>query len=191
MSTDATEPRTERPIEPTRATARSVVIVNTGHGKGKTTAAMGTLIRAVARGWKVCVVQFIKSGKWRVGEAQIAKQLGVDWWTIGDGFSWESDDLDESEAVARSAWDAARQKVSSGEYHLVVLDEITYPMNWGWISSEEVASVIRDRPPHVNVIATGRDAPPELVEVADTITEMTKVRHAYDRGVRARRGIDY
>jgi cob(I)alamin adenosyltransferase len=191
MSSDATKPRIEPPIKPKRVTARSVVIVNTGHGKGKTTAAMGTLIRAVARGWKVCVVQFIKSGRWRVGEAQVAKQLGVDWWTIGEGFSWESDDLEESEAVARSAWDAARQKVSSGNYHLVVLDEITYPMNWGWISPEDVAKVIRDRPPHVNVIATGRDAPRELVEVADTITEMTKVRHAYDRGVRARRGIDY
>jgi cob(I)alamin adenosyltransferase len=191
MSSDATKPLIEPPTKPKRVGARSVVIVNTGNGKGKTTAAMGTLIRAVARGWKVCVVQFIKSGRWRVGEAQIAKQLGVDWWTIGDGFSWESDDLEESEAVARSAWDAARQKVSSGDYQLVVLDEITYPMNWGWISSEDVARTIRDRPPHVNVIATGRDAPRELVDVADTITEMTKVRHAYDRGVRARRGIDY
>jgi cob(I)alamin adenosyltransferase len=191
MSSDATKPLIEPPTKPKRVGARSVVIVNTGNGKGKTTAAMGTLIRAVARGWKVCVVQFIKSGRWRVGEAQVAKQLGVDWWTIGDGFSWESDDLEESEAVARSAWAAARQKVSSGTYHLVVLDEITYPMNWGWIPSEDVAKVIRDRPPHVNVIATGRDAPRELVEVADTITEMTKVRHAYDHGVRARRGIDY
>jgi cob(I)alamin adenosyltransferase len=191
MSSDATKPLIEPPTKPKRVGARSVVIVNTGNGKGKTTAAMGTLIRAVARGWKVCVVQFIKSGRWRVGEAQIAKQLGVDWWTIGDGFSWESDDLEESEAVARSAWDAARQKVSSGDYQLVVLDEITYPMNWAWISSEDVARTIRDRPPHVNVIATGRDAPSELVEVADTITEMTNIRHAYDHGVRARRGIDY
>jgi cob(I)alamin adenosyltransferase len=184
-------PPKEPPIEPKPITARSVVIVNTGHGKGKTTAAIGTLIRAVARGWKACVVQFIKSGKWRTGEAQIAKQLGIEWWTIGDGFSWESENLEESEAVARSAWDAARQKISSGDYHLVVLDEITYPMNWGWISSEEVSRVIRERPPHVNVIATGRDAPSELIEVADTITEMTKIRHAYDQGVRARRGIDY
>jgi cob(I)alamin adenosyltransferase len=191
MSSDATKPLIEPPTKPKRVSARSVVIVNTGNGKGKTTAAMGTLIRAVARGWKVCVVQFIKSGRWRVGEAQIAKQLGVDWWTIGDGFSWESDDLEESEAVARSAWDAAQQKVSSGDYQLVVLDEITYPMNWGWISSEDVARTIRDRPPNVNVIATGRDAPSELVEVADTITEMTNIRHAYDHGVRARRGIDY
>jgi cob(I)alamin adenosyltransferase len=184
-------PRREPPTKPERVTARSVVIVNTGYGKGKTTAAMGTLIRAVARGWKACVVQFIKSEKWKTGEAQIAKQLGVEWWTIGDGFSWESDDLEESEAVARSAWDAARNKISSGDYHLVVLDEITYPMNWGWISSEEVSGIIRKRPPHVNVIATGRDAPPELIEVADTITEMTKIRHAYDHGLRARRGIDY
>jgi cob(I)alamin adenosyltransferase len=191
ISTDATEPRTEPPIKPKRATARSVVIVNTGHGKGKTTAAMGTLIRAVARGWKVCVVQFIKSGKWRAGEAQIAKQLGVDWWTIGDGFTWDSEDLDQSKAIARSAWEAAKEKVSSGDYQLAVLDEITYPMTWGWISSEEVAAVIRARPRHVSVIATGRDAPPELIEVADTVTEMVNIRHAYDRGVRARRGIDY
>ncbi|MGH2699206.1 MAG: cob(I)yrinic acid a,c-diamide adenosyltransferase [Actinomycetota bacterium] len=191
MSTDATKPRIEPPVKPKRVSARSVVIVNTGHGKGKTTAAMGTLIRAVARGWKVCVVQFIKSGRWRAGEAEISRQLGVDWWTIGDGFSWESDDLDQSEAVARSAWEAAKEKVSSGDYHLVILDEITYPMNWGWIPSAEVAGVIRDRPAHVNVVATGRDAPAELVDIADTVTEMTKVRHAYDRGVRARRGIDY
>ena len=191
MTEDVRKPRLERPTHPDRVAAPSVVVVNTGHGKGKTTAAMGTLIRAVARGWKVCVIQFIKSGKWRAGEEQVARQLGVDWWTLGDGFTWDSEDLDRSEAISKAAWEAAKDKISSGGHDVVVLDEITYPMNWGWISSDEVAAAIRARPRHVNVIATGRDAPPELVDVADTVTEMVNVRHAYDRGVRARRGIDY
>jgi cob(I)alamin adenosyltransferase len=168
-----------------------VVIVNTGAGKGKTTAAMGVVLRAVARGWRVCVVQFVKSGRWRTGEEQVARQLGVEWWTLGDGFTWESEDLSRSEALARAAWETAREKIRSGAYDLVVLDEVTYPMVWGWIPTEEVVRTIRERPRHVNVVATGRDAPPELVEVADTVTEMRKVRHAYDRGVGARRGIDY
>jgi cob(I)alamin adenosyltransferase len=171
--------------------APSLVLVNTGDGKGKTTAALGTALRAVARGWKVCVIQFVKSGRWRAGEEQVARQLGVDWWTIGDGFSWESEDLERSAALARAAWEAARDKISSGGYDLVVLDEVTYPINWGWIASEEVVRTIRDRPVHVNVIATGRDAPEALVEIADTVTEMRKVLHAYDRGVGARRGIDF
>ena len=191
MTEDVRKPRLEQPTHPDRVVAQSVVVVNTGHGKGKTTAAMGTLIRAVARGWKVCVIQFIKSGKWRAGEEHVARQLGVDWWTLGDGFTWDSEDLDRSEAVSKAAWEAAKDKISSGGHDVVVLDEITYPMNWGWIPSDEVAAAIRARPRHVNIIATGRDAPPELVDVADTVTEMVNVRHAYDRGVRARRGIDY
>lgn len=185
------QPPRNRPTGRQTVRAPSLVLVNTGEGKGKTTAAMGTVLRAVARGWRVCVIQFIKSGRWRVGEEQVARQLGVDWWAMGDGFSWESDDLDRSAALARAAWEAARERISSGGYDLVVLDEVTYPMNWGWIATEEVARAIRDRPPHVSVIATGRDAAEALVEVADTVTEMRKVRHAYDRGVGARRGIDF
>ena len=159
--------------------------------KGKSTAAFGTMLRAVARGWEVSVIQFMKSGRWRVGEETVARQLGIDWAATGDGFSWLSDDLERSQALAGAAWELARDVIAAGRHHLVVLDEITYPMNWGWIPSAEVAKTIRDRPAHVNVIATGRDAPDELLEVADTITEMTKVRHVYDTGVRARRGLDY
>lgn len=191
MNEGPEKPPLHAPEQPERTDASSVVIVNTGAGKGKTTAAMGTLIRAVARGWKVCVIQFIKSGRWRAGEEQVAGRLGVDWWTIGDGFTWDSEDLEQSEAVARSAWDVAKEKISSGHYQLVVLDEITYPMNWGWVSLDEVVGLIRERPEHVNVVATGRDAPPKLLDVADTVTEMVEIRHAYERGVRARRGIDY
>lgn len=185
-----TQPPTDPPARPSPRKATSLVLVNTGDGKGKSTAAFGTMLRAVARGWKVCVMQFIKSGKWRVGEEEIAGRLGVDWWSIGDGFTWNSKDMEETQAIAVAAWDAAKERILSGNYQMVVLDEITYPMNWGWISTADVVETIRNRPPDVNVIATGRDAPEELVGVADTVTEMTKIRHAFDTGVKARRGID-
>lgn len=184
----------EVPLQaPPRASrkAPSVVIVNTGDGKGKSTAAFGTVLRAVARGWKVCVIQFLKSDRWKVGEKDMATRLGVEWWTIGDGFTWDSRDMERTEAIAREAWRVAREKIQSGDYGLVVLDEITYPMNWGWISTAEVIATIAARPVSVNVIATGREAPPELIEVADTVTEMRKHKHAFDRGVKAIRGIDF
>lgn len=186
-----TEAPPTRHDTPDRVHAPSVVIVNTGDGKGKSTAAFGTALRAVARGWPVAVVQFLKSGTWRAGEEQVCRSLGIDWWTIGDGFTWESGDLEESEAVAREAWRAARNLLSAGEHRLVVLDEVTYACNWGWIDSDEVATAIRDRPEDVNVVLTGRDAPAWMIDLADTVSEVRKVKHAYDRGVLARRGIDY
>ena len=166
------------------------MLVNTGDGKGKSTAAFGTALRALARGWRVCVIQFLKSGNWKVGEEKVGRELGIDWWTLGDGFTWDSEDMDRSQAVALEAWRAARAAIDSGEYEMVVLDEITYPMNWGWIDIAEVVGAIRDRPEHVNVIATGRDAPSVLIEVADTVTSMEKVKHAFDQGIRAKKGID-
>ena len=171
--------------------AASLMLINTGDGKGKSTAAFGTAIRAIARGWKVAVVQFLKSGEWSVGEEKIGTDLGIDWWALGDGFTWDSENIDESQAVAESAWKTARSKIESGEYDLVVLDEVTYPVNWGWIPVDEIVSTLIGRPESVNVILTGRDAPASLIEIADTVTEMVKVKHAFDRGVIARRGIDY
>jgi adenosylcobyric acid synthase len=187
-------PKRTAPEAPTREAPapRSLVLVNTGDGKGKSTAAFGVLLRAVARrGWRVCVVQFIKSGRWKVGEEASARRLGVEWVKGGDGFSWESRDLVSSEERARDAWRLARERIAGGEYQLVVLDEVTYPINWAWIDAQEVVEVISGRPERVNVIATGRDAPPALISVADTVTEMVKVRHAYDRGIKARRGLDF
>jgi cob(I)alamin adenosyltransferase len=183
-------PKHDRP-RPVRRDVTSIVLVATGDGKGKSTAAFGTLMRAVARDWSVAVIQFMKSGKWRVGEEAIARQLGVDWWTIGDGFTWESDDLDRSAEIARQAWAAAEEALSSGRYDLVVLDEVTYPVNYGWIDGAPVWSAIRGRAERTNVFCTGRNAPAELVELADTVTEMRKVKHAYETGVRGRRGIDF
>lgn len=184
------EPPTEDPRPRLRA-ARSLVIVNTGDGKGKSTAAFGIVLRALARDWRVAVVQFLKSGDWHTGEEQIARQLGVDWRAIGEGFTWDSADLSEDEAVARRAWDEAATLIRAGEHRLVVLDEITYPLNWGWLDLDETLATIRDRPADVNVVATGRDAPDALIELADTVTEMRNIKHAYDRGIAAKKGIDY
>ncbi|HEY1443778.1 MAG TPA: cob(I)yrinic acid a,c-diamide adenosyltransferase [Acidimicrobiales bacterium] len=194
MSTDTPEqrvplPEHEKPKE--RRRVDSVLIVNTGDGKGKSTAAFGVMARGWARGWRVGVVQFMKSGNWKVGEKKLADHLGVDWWTLGDGFTWESTDLDESAAKNVHAWGVAREKLASGNYDLLVLDELTYLINFGWVSAAEVVDGIAGRSLKTNVVVTGRDAPPELVEIADTVTEMRMVKHAYEKGVQAMKGIEY
>jgi cob(I)alamin adenosyltransferase len=189
--TEEQAPLTEDPRPEGMKTASSLVIVNTGDGKGKSTAAFGVILRALARDWRVGVVQFLKSGEWRVGEEQMAVRLGVDWWALGEGFTWDSENLSEDEAVAREAWAQAAKLINAGEHRLVVLDEITYPMTWGWIDPAEVVRVITERPAKVNIVATGRDAPAALIEIADTVTEMRNIKHAYDRGIVAKKGIDY
>lgn len=187
----ADEAPTEDPRPDGLRSAPSLVVVNTGNGKGKSSAAVGVMVRGVARGWRVGVVQFLKSGEWKTGEEKVGRQLGIDWYAIGEGFTWDSDDLTEDQAVAQQAWDQSAELIRGGEHQLVVLDEITYPMNWGWISTDEVVRTIRERPEHVNVVCTGRDAPQELIDLADTVTEMTEVKHAYQKGLRAKKGIDY
>ena len=189
MSTRADPPREAPPRAKKRA--ESLVLVNTGDGKGKTTAALGTALRAAGRGWRVCVIQFLKSEKWKTGEHEAGTRLGFEWWKLGDGFTWDSKDMDRTEAVARAAWDAAASAIESGDYQLVVLDEATYPIAWGWISLEDVLSTIRERPSTVNVVATGRNAPEELRQLADTATEMVNRKHAFDSGVAALKGIDF
>ena len=169
----------------------SLVLINTGDGKAKSTAAFGTAIRAIARGWRVAVVQFLKSGEWSVGEEKVGRQLGIDWFALGDGFTWDSENMDETEAIAREAWNQAEGLIESAEYDLIILDEVTYPINWGWIELNDVIEAVEARPEKTNLILTGRDAMGELIEIADTVTEMKKVKHAFDRGVMARRGIDY
>jgi len=190
--TDHDEPRTERPYDRDELQrASSLVLVNTGHGKGKSTAAFGTLMRAVARGWNVGVVQFLKSGKWHTGEEEVSRGLGVEWFSAGDGFSWESNDLDESQAKAVAAWGFTKKLIGDGEHQLIVLDEISYPMTWGWIDPADVATTVAGRPENVNIILTGREMAEEVIEIADTVTEMVKVKHAFDRKIRAKKGIDY
>jgi len=171
--------------------AKSLLVVNTGDGKGKSTAAFGVMLRAVARDWPVAVVQFLKSGDWQVGEESVGRRLGVDWWAIGEGFTWDSNDLSRDEAVAQAAWAHAKAVIDAGAHRLVVLDELTYPVNWGWVPLADVVATLRDRPERVSVVVTGRDAPAEIVEIADTVTEMRKVKHPYDRGIIAKKGIDF
>ena len=150
--TQTDQPAAEDPARSGQRSAPSLVLVNTGDGKGKSTAAFGVVLRAVARGWPVAVVQFLKSGRWRTGEEELGRRLGVDWWPLGEGFTWDSDDLEGTRP--RRGPPGRRPKVlESGEHRLVVLDEVTYPMNWGWIDQAEVAEAIRDRPAAVNVVA--------------------------------------
>ena len=176
---------------PTVARAESIVLVNTGYGKGKSSAAFGVMGRGWARGWRVGVVQFIKSGKWKTGERKLADHLGIEWHTLGDGFTWESTDLDETAAKGRHAWDLAEAKLASGDFDLLILDELTYAVKYGWVDVADVVAGVTNRSPHTNVVITGRDAPDELVELADTVTEMRKVKHAYDHGIKAKKGIEY
>jgi cob(I)alamin adenosyltransferase len=185
------EPPRSAPETASLGHARSLVLVHTGEGKGKSTAAMGVALRALARGWRVLVVQFVKSGDWRSGEQEMLQRLGVDWRAIGDGFSWDSDDLEASAGLAREAWSAAEAALAGGTHEVVVLDEVTYPMTWGWIDTDAVVATIAGRHERVSVVATGRDAPPTLIEVADTVTEMRNVKHAFEAGLVAKRGIDF
>ena len=189
--TSAVEPPTEHAMPAEKVRAKSIVLVNTGDGKGKSSAAFGVVMRSVARGWPVAVVQFLKSGNWQVGERKISEQLGVDWWAIGEGFTWESEDLTVDEAVARKGWEHAKQVIQAGAHKLVVLDEITYPMNWGWIDADDVLATIADRPEDVNIVATGRNAPEGLVELAHPVTEMRVVKHAFQPRIVAPQRIDY
>ena len=187
----AEDPLTEDPRPDGLHNAKSLLLVNTGNGKGKSSAAFGVMIRGVARGWNVAVLQFVKSGEWKVGEETVGRQLGVHWQSLGEGFTWDSENLDRDKAVAQAGWEMAHSLIDGGTFDLVILDELTYLMTWGWIDSAEVIRVLQDRPAHVSIIVTGRDASPELIAIADTVTEMREVKHAYTSGIAAKRGIDY
>lgn len=198
LSRVTTDPGTDQELAPTEdprpdglRSAPSLVLVNTGDGKGKSSAAFGVMLRALALDWKVAVLQFVKSGDWKVGEEKIGRQLGVDWRSFGDGFTWDSDNLESDKAHARAGWAEAKALIEAGQHRLVVLDELTYLCTWGWIDTADVVATIRTRPEQVNVIITGRDAPEAIVELADTVTEMREIKHAYRSGIRAKRGIDY
>ena len=168
-----------------------LVIVNTGSGKGKTTAAMGTLLRAWGRGFKVIMLQFIKHSTANFGEQRAAQRMGVEMRAMGDGFTWRSQDLEQTADLAVAHWEDCKKIIASGEYDLVVLDEFTYPLHYGWISVDEVIQVLKDRPEMQHVIITGRHAPEALVEYADLVTEMQVVKHPYQRGIKAQPGIEF
>ena len=179
--------------EKPRRERKNLVILHTGNGKGKTTAALGTAFRAMGHGWRVCMVQFIK-GKWKPGEVRMASKLAPEQFEVipmGEGFTWESENLNKDKATARKAWDIAKAKILSGDYQLVILDEITYTITYTFIDLDEVIDTIRQRPSQVNVILTGRGAHPALVELADLVSDVQEVKHPYRQGILAQVGIEY
>jgi cob(I)alamin adenosyltransferase len=170
---------------------RGLLVVYTGHGKGKTTAALGMVFRALGRGLRVSVVQFIK-GKWKTGERLFAEKLPeLAFHVTGLGFTWDSDDLANDKAAAQAGWERARNEIMSGERDLIVLDELTYAFHYDFLSLGEVLDILRTRPPHVHVVVTGRNAPHELIALADLVTEMAVVKHPHTKGLKAQLGVDY
>jgi cob(I)alamin adenosyltransferase len=171
--------------------SQGLVIVNTGNGKGKTTAALGLLLRASGQGLRVAMFQFIKakSGNW--GEQRAARTLGVEITPLGSGFTWTSDDLERDRALAHEGWERCRAAIESGDYDLVILDEITYCFTFGWLDLNEVLDVLRRRREDMHVVLTGRDAPPELIDFADLVTEMREIKHPFAAGVKAQKGIEF
>lgn len=178
--------------QPSKDSNRGLVIVNTGDGRGKSTSAFGIILRMLGRKKSVALVQFLKheAGQW--GEIRALKQLGLDPIKTGDGFTWTSKDLDETQAKALHGWEIAKEKIVSGNYDMVVLDEFTYLLDFGWLDTEEILTWLKaNKPIEQHLVITGRNAPQAIIDYADTVTEMTKVKHAYDAGITARAGIEF
>ena len=168
------------------------VIVNTGDGRGKSTSAFGIILRMLGRNKTVALVQFLKNETGQWGEIRALQQLGLDPIKTGDGFTWTSKDLDETQARALHGWEIAKSKITSGMYDMVVLDEFTYLMDFGWLDAKDVVAWLRaNKPTEQHLVITGRNAPPALIAYADTVSEMVKVKHAYDAGIKARAGIEF
>ena len=183
-------PPTEKRYEKPEGERRGLVIVNTGDGKGKSTAAFGLALRAHGRGKAVKIFQFMKVPSARFGEHRLFEQIGLPIEGLGDGFSWKSKDLEHSAQLARDGWQKARADILGGERFLVVLDEITYPLIYGWLPLQDVLDTLAARPKDVHVCLTGRRCPEEIIAIADTVTEMKLIKHAFQAGIPAQRGIE-
>ncbi len=187
-------PPSAKPYEKPEGERRGLIIVNTGDGKGKSTAAFGLALRAFGRthvhGKLVKIYQFMKVPTARFGEHRMFEQLGLPIEGLGDGFSWKSQDLEHSAQLARDGWAKARETILGGDHFMVVLDELTYPLIYGWLPLDNVLETLNARPRDVHVVITGRRCPPEIIELADTVSEMTKIKHAFNAGIPAQRGIE-
>lgn len=172
---------------------KGLVIVNTGDGKGKSTSAFGILLRSWGRGLRVCVVQFIKAETGQWGEIKAAKKLGIDWFTTGDGFTWTSKDMNETVARARNGWEITKEKIASRSYAVIVLDEFTYALHFGWLETSQVIDWFKaNKPEDLHLVITGRDAPQALIDYADLVTEMREVKHPFTtQGIQAQPGIEF
>jgi len=167
-----------------------LVIVNTGNGKGKSTAALGLAMRALGNGMKVVMVQFIK-GAWKVGEYESARKLGFEIRPMGEGFTWVTKDRERDMKVAGEAWEFAKERILAGADDMVILDEINYAIDYGYVDLPEVLDTLQTRPKDVHVVLTGRKAKPELIARADLATEMVELKHPYKKGIKAQRGIEF
>jgi cob(I)alamin adenosyltransferase len=176
----------------TREKRQGEILVHTGEGKGKSSSAFGVVFRAAGWGMKVCVIQYIK-GKWKTGEQEAAKQFdNIEWHSLGDGFTWDTKNPEQDLRTSREIWDFSQEKIRSQAYDLVVLDEINYCCGYGWISGSEIAEFLRnERAAWMHIILTGRNAPPEVIELADTVTEMRPIKHAFDAGIVAQQGVEF
>ncbi|MEP9384640.1 cob(I)yrinic acid a,c-diamide adenosyltransferase [Nocardioides sp. KR10-350] len=183
---------------------RPLVMVHTGDGKGKSTAAFGLALRGWNQGWRIGVFQFVKSAKWRIGEQTVLERLGrlheetgeggpVEWHKMGSGWSWRRKGGGEADhaAAAAEGWAEIKRRLAAQSHDLLVLDEFTYPIGWGWVDADDVVEALRDRPGHQHVVITGRRADPRLLEAADLVTEMTKVKHPMDVGQKGQKGIEW
>ena len=170
-----------------------LVIVNTGDGKGKTTAALGMLMRSKGQELKALILQFVKSSDAGYGEIKTLQKLGIEWQALGDGCTWNSTDLEISAEMARKGWQLAREKILSGEYDLIILDELTHPMNFGWLDTEEVVKWLKtNKPSDLHLVITGRQAPQALIDYADLVTEMRCIKHPFTtRKLKAQKGVEF
>ncbi len=175
-----------------REKRQGIVLVHTGEGKGKSSSAFGMVFRAAAWGMKVCVIQFIK-GKWKTGEQKAAEHFdNIEWHAPGDGFTWDTKNPEQDIATSREIWELCKAKLRSHEFDMLVFDEINYCSGYGWIKGVEIAEFIRDeRPEWMHLILTGRNAAPEVMDVAHTVTEMRPLKHAFDQGIPATQGIEF
>lgn len=169
---------------------RGIVMVFTGNGKGKTTAAFGSATRAVGHGKKVGVIQFIK-GTWPNGERNLLEPHGVEFQVMATGFTWNTQDRDSDTAACLAVWEHARRMLADDQLDLVLLDELTYMVAYDYLPLESVLSALRERPAHQSVIITGRGCHRDIIELADTVSELRPVKHAFDAGIKAQMGIDY
>ena len=190
----AAETDTQREHQPVKGPRikKGLVVVNTGNGKGKTTAALGVLFRAWGRDMRVKMFQFIKHTGARFGEKRAAEKLDIPIDALGDGFTWLSKDMDRTEDLAREQWEICKQAILFDEHDIVILDEFTYPLHFGWVPVEDAIETLKNKPHMLHVIITGRYAPDELVEFADLVTEMREIKHPYkEQGIKAQPGLEF
>ncbi|MBL8124932.1 MAG: cob(I)yrinic acid a,c-diamide adenosyltransferase [Pyrinomonadaceae bacterium] len=192
--TDTKEKRYKWRREDYRENTKGLLMVNTGDGKGKTTAAIGVIVRAAGRGMKCCMIQFMKSKNDRYGEHESLEKLGVEVHTMGDGFTWDTNDKTQDIKTSEETWALCVEKMKSEEYDLLVFDELVYVLDYKFLDVIKVIDEIRSvrkKQPHLHIIATGRNAPPELIEAADLVTEMKEIKHPFHAGIYAQQGIEF